>query len=207
MKKLFFLFLHDESGNSAIEFALASILLVFMLLGEIELISYIMVKERINRTADETSQLLGHITGFSTNKMEDRLSAASLISYPQGVNVSAVYCLNNNLVEWMNPKTLKTNDIGPLNTTIRDGVCGNMAANSGAVMTPLENCTGEGQDEKIQAAFTNLNKYITAQYVAVKAQCAYSPIINVRNIVTAREITATSFITLRYRIKNNDDLF
>lgn len=84
---------HDIRGVAFIETAFVLTILMVLLMGIVELVGYIRVKERMHRVADEMAAILSTIDTWDPPvSVVPTLPAAQLIAAPYGVAISARYC-------------------------------------------------------------------------------------------------------------------
>jgi Flp pilus assembly protein TadG len=87
MIRLFEKFVHaallrDTRGGVMIEFAFAMPVLVFLMLGGVEMGRYVMLHQKLDRTAMTVSDLVARVTSVSTDDLDTVFTAANLVMEP-----------------------------------------------------------------------------------------------------------------------------
>lgn len=183
-------FRRDASGAAYIEMAFVLIFMTILFIGAVEIVSYLKVRERMNKVADEMSGLLSNMPSWNVaTNVNPVLVAAQSIATPYGASVSVRFCRGGT----------PSFDSGAFNrsyagTTGKYGVgnCNHSDMASGNL--PEIACS----DARIgNQALTAANP--TVQFVAVRAGCRYSaPLLGRFGLFDNQLIMTTSVSPMRY---------
>lgn len=93
MNKFVSLIKNDESGSILIEATIFLLIFIPMFLGFIEISSYIRVKEKMARAAQEVSHILGTMSHYDQGEFSSiAVRVSQIIAHPHGVTVAVSAC-------------------------------------------------------------------------------------------------------------------
>lgn len=181
----------NNEGAAYIEMAFVLMFMMLMFIGIVEIVSYLKVRERMNKVADEMSGLLSSITFWDVpGLVNPAMVAAQAMATPYGVSISARFCHGGapsfDSGAFNNQYAGSTGDYGV-------GNC-NHSNNIPGANLPAVNCT----DPQVggQPIFT-ANQ--TVQFVVVRAGCRYSaPLLGSLGLFNDQMIVTTSVSPMRY---------
>ncbi len=174
----------NQSGAAFIELSFILPFLMLAFIGMIEIISFIKIKERMNKTAAEVAGILSTIPSWNVGQfIEPSLPAARLAAKPYGVSISARFCQLGGTRPFTSAN-FGANYTGTGKFAARPADCSLGKPSAGVLAGPV-NCT--------DAPATAIS-----QYVVVSASCLYSPILSQLGLFKNQTITSYSFGTMRY---------
>lgn len=182
----------DTRGVAYIEMAFVLMFLMLLFVGVVELVSYMKVKERMNKVADEMSGLLANIPSWNVGtNVTPAIVASQSMATPYGVSVSARFCRGG----------APQFDSGAFDAQYagadgRYGVgnCNHSTNIPGAALTAV-NCNDAQMGGNGPLMTTNP----TVQFVVVRAGCRYSaPLLGTLGLFNNAMIVTTSVSPMRY---------
>jgi len=152
----------DKEGIILLEGIIMLLILVPMFLGFVEISSYIRVREKLARSAQEVSHIIATMPHYDEDEVRAlALRVSTVVASPHGVSIALTICEANTKFGMSARKTFTHN-------TAENCGWGSIATVSTGIQAPL-----------CDAAINGLGDAVEKQYIVVSTSCQYAPIFTV----------------------------